>query len=72
MYLLCCRKMGSKQQPPLLPMETPPPSQQYSDDNDATNKLTGNKCLAETVKTDPVPKCPVADLRSVNVPPFGG
>ena len=42
--------MGSKLQPPLLPMETPPTPPQHNlecDDNDATNKLTGNKCLVE-------------------------
>ena len=41
--------MGSKLQPPLLPMETPTPPQHNleCDDNDATNKLTGNKCLVE-------------------------
>ena len=48
-YLPCCRKMGSKLQPPLLPMETPTPPQHNleCDNNDATNKLTGNKCLVE-------------------------
>ena len=41
--------MGSKLQPPLLPMETPTPPQHNldCDDNDATNKLTGNKRLVE-------------------------
>ena len=67
--LLCCRKMGSKKQPPLLPMETPPPSQQYSDDNDATSKVTGNKCLVEERQRRQV-RCPVANLRGPNVPPL--
>ena len=42
--------MGSKLQPPLLPMETPPTPPQHNlecDNNDATNKLTGSMCLIE-------------------------
>lgn len=76
--------MGSKLQPPLLPMETPPTPPQHNlecDDNDATNKLTGNKCLVEQRASEDVASpivyahhpTPTGDQgTTVNYPVVGG